>query len=146
MATLRTYKRPESVLVVIYTAADEVLILRRRQPSDFWQSVTGSLRWDEIEPLDAARRELHEETGLGADVEILPCAQVNRFPILPPWKHRYAPDVVENIEHVFRARLPERRSITLHSAEHSEYCWLPRTVAATRVSSYTNRDAILQLP
>lgn len=144
--SLRAYKRPESVLVVLYTVADEVLVLRRRQPSDFWQSVTGSLHWDETDPLDAARRELCEETGLSEDMEILSCDQINRFPILPPWKQRYAPDVVENIEHVFRACLPGRRSILLHAAEHSAYQWLPRAEAAACVSSYTNRDAILQLP
>ncbi|MCK7580476.1 MAG: dihydroneopterin triphosphate diphosphatase [Chromatiales bacterium] len=102
------YKRPESVLVVVYTATGEVLVLRRCQPPDFWQSVTGSLRWEEADPLDAARRELYEETGLGDEVEVVGCGTVNRFPILPPWRHRYAPDVVENLEHVFRVLLPEQ--------------------------------------
>lgn len=139
-------KRPESVLVVIYTAMDEVLVLRRRQPADFWQSVTGSLRWEESDPLAAARRELREETGLGDGVEVVACDRVNRFPILPPWRHRYAPDVVENVEYVFRVCLPERRSVALNPAEHSEYAWLPRAVAAARVTSYTNREAILRLP
>jgi dATP pyrophosphohydrolase len=140
------YKRPESVLVVVYTAADEVLVLLRRQPPDFWQSVTGSLRWDETDPLDAARRELREETGLGDAVEVVDCGATNRFPILPPWRHRYAPAVVENIEHVFRVCLPERWSITLNPAEHGEYQWLPRAAAAAKVASWTNRDAILALP
>jgi len=140
------YKRPESVLVVIYTAMDEVLALRRCQPPDFWQSVTGSLRWDEIDPLDAARRELFEETGLGKGLDIVDVGVVNRFPILPAWRHRYAPDVTENNEHVFRVRLPERRSVVLNPAEHSEYEWLPRAAAATRMTSWTNRDAILALP
>ncbi|MCB1826165.1 MAG: dihydroneopterin triphosphate diphosphatase, partial [Candidatus Competibacteraceae bacterium] len=112
-------KRPESVLVVIYTTADEVLVLRRRQPADFWQSVTGSLRWEETDPLVAARRELREETGLGDGVEVVTCGTVNRFPILPPWRHRYAPDAVENVEHVFRVCLAERPPITLNPAEHS---------------------------
>lgn len=142
----RRLKRPESVLVVIYTAMDEVLVLRRRQPADFWQSVTGSLSWEETDPLAAARRELREETGLGDNVEVVACDTVNRFPILPPWRHRYAPDVVENIEHVFRVRLAERPPITLNPAEHSEYRWLVRAVAATQVTSYTNREAILRLP
>ena len=142
----RRLKRPESVLVVIYTAMDEVLVLRRHQPANFWQSVTGSLRWEETDPLAAARRELREETGLGDNVEVVACDTINRFPILPPWRHRYAPDVVENIEHVFRVRLSERPPITLNPAEHSEYRWLIRAVAATQVTSYTNRDAILRLP
>ncbi|HRY17336.1 MAG TPA: dihydroneopterin triphosphate diphosphatase [Candidatus Competibacteraceae bacterium] len=140
------YKRPESVLVVMYTLMDEVLILRRCQPPDFWQSVTGSLRWDETDPLDTARRELCEETGLNEGLEIMACNVTNRFPILPPWRHRYTPDTKENIEYVFRVCLPERRPIVLNPVEHSEYTWLSRTVAADKVTSWSNRDAILALP
>ena len=134
------------MLVVVYTVAGEVLVLRRRQPPDFWQSVTGSLRWDEPDPLDAARRELREETGLGDEAEIVACNVINRFPILPPWRHRYAPAVVENVEHVFRVCLPERWPVTLNPAEHGAYEWLPQKAAASRVASWTNRDAILALP
>ena len=140
------YKRPESVLVVVYTVAGEVLVLRRCQPADFWQSVTGSLHWGESDPLITARRELREETGLGDAVTVLPCGIVNRFPILPPWRNRYAPEVTENVEHVFRVELPEPCTILLNPDEHSELAWLPRAVAAGRVSSWTNREAILQLP
>ncbi|HRD66178.1 MAG TPA: dihydroneopterin triphosphate diphosphatase [Candidatus Competibacter sp.] len=140
------YKRPESVLVVVYTTAGEVLVLCRRQPPGFWQSVTGSLRWDETDPLDAARRELREETGLSDAAEVIACGKINRFPILPPWRHRYAPDAAENVEHVFRVPLPERRPIVLNPDEHGQYEWLPRSAAAVRVASWTNRDAILQLP
>lgn len=132
--------------MVVYTAAGDVLVLRRRHPPDFWQSVTGSLRWDETDPLAAARRELREETGLGDTAEIVACGVVNRFPILPPWRHRYGPAARENVEHVFRVPLPERRTITLNPAEHGEYEWLARPMAAARVASWTNRDAILALP
>ena len=141
-----SYKRPESVLVVVYTTADEILVLRRRRPPNFWQSVTGSLLWEETDPLDAARRELCEETGLSDEVEVVACGAINRFPILPPWRHRYAPDVTENVEHVFRVCLPERRPIILNPNEHDEWIWLPRAAAAAKVTSYTNQDAILALP
>ena len=43
-------KRPESVLVVVYTAASEILLLNRVGVS-FWQSVTGSMEWHETDPL-----------------------------------------------------------------------------------------------
>lgn len=137
-----THKRPESVLVLVYTEAGEVLLLCRRTPEDFWQSVTGSLEWDET-PEQAARRELFEETGLMAGDALIDCQVINRFPILPAWRARYAPDVTENVEHVFRVAFPARLAIRLDPAEHREYRWLDRVSAANLASSYTNRDAIL---
>jgi dATP pyrophosphohydrolase len=141
---VQQFKRPESVLVIVYTAAAEVLLLRRRWPADFWQSVTGSLEWSQDDPMVAARRELWEETGLGAAVPIVDCGITNRFPIQPAWQRFYG-TVRENTEYVFRAELPERLPICLNPEEHCEYLWLPRERAAARVTSYTNREAILQL-
>ena len=136
------YKRPESVLVLVYTSAGEVLLLRRRQPDDFWQSVTGSLEPGET-PLDAARRELREETGLALDEGLVDCRTTNRFVILPAWRTRYAPDVTHNLEYVFRVAFAERPVIRIDPAEHLEYRWLDRQAAAALTGSYTNRDAIL---
>ncbi|MGD2137400.1 MAG: dihydroneopterin triphosphate diphosphatase [Gammaproteobacteria bacterium] len=134
------YKRPESVLVVVYTTAGEVLLLQRRQPADFWQSVTGSLEWNEA-PRAAAERELREETGLV--VAVRDRRQSHTFSILPAWRARYAPGTAINREHVFTACCRERPEIRLNPDEHRSYCWLPRAAAAARASSRTNRDAIL---
>jgi dATP pyrophosphohydrolase len=83
------FKRPESVLVVVYTRARECLLLERTAPKGFWQSVTGSLRWGET-PAQCAARELDEETALPSTT--LRDARVAReFPILPAWRARYAP-------------------------------------------------------
>src|SRR5262249_46503021 len=57
-------KMPESVLVVIPTPALDVLLIRRADAEDFWQSVTGS-RNSEDEPFAlTAAREVFEETGI----------------------------------------------------------------------------------
>jgi dihydroneopterin triphosphate diphosphatase len=137
----REFKRPESVLVIVYTTTGEVLMLRRVEPPDFWQSVTGSLRWGE-KAAAAARRELREETGI--DREPLDCGLSNRFPILPAWRSRYAPDATTNLEHVFRVECQYRPTVRLNPQEHSSYRWLPREEAAGLASSWTNREALLQ--
>lgn len=136
------WKRPESVLVVVYTTAGEVLLLERTRPAGFWQSVTGSLEWDE-QPAAAAARELHEETGIVAVPR--DCQQQNRFPILPVWRARYHPDVMENVEHVFALALPGRCDIHLSDTEHSQYVWLDAPAAIARCFSWSNAQAIEQL-
>jgi len=137
------YKRPESVLVVIYTKAADVLLLQRCDVNTFWQSVTGSLREHET-PLAAAKREVQEETGLVTDEHLQDCYQQNRFALKSPWQERYAPDVTHNLEHVFTFILPSRKPIQLNPQEHNHYCWLARNEAAKKVASYTNRNAILK--
>ncbi len=139
MNTLQ-YKRPESVQVVVYNDAAEVLMLERTHPEGFWQSVTGSLQQDEM-PQAAARRELKEETGL--DLDIRDCHRVNTFAILPAWRARYAPGTTRNREHVFVAACAGRPEVTLNPVEHVACRWLERDAAAELAFSSTNRDAIL---
>jgi dATP pyrophosphohydrolase len=140
MAAMR-YKRPESVLVVIYTVDREVLLLERREPAGFWQSVTGSLASNET-PAEAAVREVREETGLLVEDRLVDCGYSNSFEILPAWRARYAPGVNRNTEYVFRVELDEITPIQLNSAEHRRAEWVPAETAIKRVSSHTNRTAI----
>jgi len=134
------HKRPESVLVVVYTAAMEVLLLERHTPAGWWQSVTGSLEADE-QPWEAAVRELGEETGLSAH-GLLDLGVNERFTIAPAWRERFAPGVTENLEHAFALRLPERVEIALDATEHVRYEWLPLSAAIERATSPTNCAAI----
>ncbi|MGD8741912.1 MAG: dihydroneopterin triphosphate diphosphatase [Granulosicoccaceae bacterium] len=135
------YKRPESVLVVVHTRDGQVLVMERASPRGFWQSVTGSLREGESAER-AAWRELREETGLQAG-QLIDCQRTNCFTILPEWRSRYAPEVQENTEYVFRFQVEEAALPLLSQSEHVRAQWLPRDEAASRVSSWTNRDAIL---
>ena len=136
------FMQPVSVLVVVTTALGEALLLRRREPPDFWQSVTGSLGWGEA-PEAAAARELREETGIVATPRAT--ATVNRFPIAPAWRARYHPDAVENEEHVFVVHLPRRVPVRLAPDEHVEHAWLTRDAALARASSWTDRAALKTL-
>ncbi|MEW8508503.1 MAG: dihydroneopterin triphosphate diphosphatase [Candidatus Thiodiazotropha sp.] len=137
-------KRPESVLVVVYTAAGEILMLRRTRPSGFWQSVTGSLEWGES-AAQAARRELYEETGIIAGGALVDLNCRETFPILPAWRSRYGTNVYANTEHWFAVRLQYRRQPKLHAEEHAEYRWVAYAQALRLATSWTNRNAIRYL-
>lgn len=119
-------------------------MLNRNRPRGFWQSVTGSLEPGES-PRGAAERELFEETGLRAGSGMVDCHYTERFPIISPWRARYAPGVHYNREHWFYFVLPFRRQVRLEPEEHVEHRWLPFCQAARLASSRTNRKAILWL-
>jgi dATP pyrophosphohydrolase len=143
------YKIPESVLVVIHTADLEVLLIERADRPGFWQSVTGSLDRVDEPLLDTAARELFEETGVNADgdrIKLHDWQLSNVYEIYPTWRHRYAPGITHNTEHVFSVCVPRDIPITLAPREHLQHAWLPLLEAADRCFSSSNAEAILQLP
>lgn len=137
------FRRPESVLVIIHTTALDCLLLERVAPAGFWQSVTGTLHWDES-PAAAAARELREETGLAA-TGLRDAGITRAFPILPAWRARYAPDVSENREHLMYLELADRLPVHLNPDEHRRFEWLPLGDAIARVTSWTNREGLERL-
>jgi dihydroneopterin triphosphate diphosphatase len=138
---LQSFRRPESVLIVIYTAAGEFLLLERRKPPGFWQSVTGSLEWGETADA-AAQRELLEETGISTGfLRNLQWTQV--YEILPSFGKKYAPGVTRNLEHAFALKLMQRVPVQL--SEHVRYRWLSAAEAIETASSSTDRAVIRQL-
>lgn len=128
-------------MLVVVTAGHRVLLIRRCQPAGFWQSVTGALEAGES-PVQAARRELHEELGVAAGERLIDCHLRFRFPILPAWRHRYSAAQVTNLEHVFHLPLARRFRPRLDPAEHDAWTWLSVPEALARASSETNRRAI----
>ncbi len=145
------HKIPESVLIVIHTHELEVLLIERADQPGFWQSVTGSKdSMDEL-PAETAVREVAEETGISIGSAEVPLANLrdwnlrNVYEIYPVWRHRYAPGVTHNTEHVFGLLVPRGTSVTLAPREHLQYQWLAYREAADRCFSPSNAEAILQL-
>jgi len=140
------HKIPVSTLVVIHTARLEVLLLERADRPGYWQSVTGSQHEGES-VRDTAIREVGEETGI--DAREYPLSEWNLqnvFEIYPIWRHRYAPGVTHNTEHVFGLELPAPVPVRVAPREHLGAVWLPWQEAAERCFSWSNRRAISMLP
>ena len=147
------YKIPESVLVVIYRADGQVLLLRRTAPAPdgaaFWQSVTGSKDHADEGWRETAVREVREETGI--DARAAGCALrdwelENSYTIYPAWQHRYAPGVWTNRERVLGLRVPSYMPVCLNPREHTAHAWHDWREAARRCYSPSNAEAILLLP
>lgn len=137
-----TYKKPVSVLVVVYTADLQVLLLERADHLGYWQSVTGSQDQDET-LLQTAIREVKEETGINAACyELTDWHIQNQYEIFPEWRWRYAPSVTYNTEHVFGLKVPKIIPISISTREHKEFIWLPWRDATKKVFSCSNAEAI----
>jgi dihydroneopterin triphosphate diphosphatase len=147
----RRFKIPESVLVVIHSGAD-VLLLERADMPGHWQSVTGAKEHADEPLAETAAREVAEETGIVVGAPGVPTTHLvdwqlrNVYDIYPHYLHRYAPGVRRNLEHVFGLRVPRDIAIRLAPREHLDWRWLPWLDAADACFSSSNAEAILQLP
>ena len=144
---MTTFKIPVSVLVVIHTPDLKVLVMERSNAPGFWQSVTGSLDREDEPLYQTATREVQEETGIGATApghRLSNWNYTNRFEIYQRWISRYAPGVTHNTEHVWGLTIPAVVAPVL--TEHLAYEWLPWRDAADKCFSWSNAEAIRQLP
>ncbi|MES2686500.1 MAG: dihydroneopterin triphosphate diphosphatase [Pseudomonadota bacterium] len=144
---MKPFKIPESVLVVIHTPQQDVLLLERADHPGFWQSVTGSRDTPDEMLVHTAVREVFEETGLAAAAaDFRDWGVSNVYEIYPAWRARYAPGVTRNTEHVFSLCVPHASAIALSPREHTACQWLPWLEAADQCFSPSNAEAILMLP
>jgi dihydroneopterin triphosphate diphosphatase len=146
------HKIPRSVLVVIHTPQNDVLLIERTdangRASGVWQSVTGSLDREDESFTGCAIREIQGETGLDANAPghlLTDWKLENTYDIWPHYLHRYAPGVTRNTERVFGLCIPAPVKVTLSPSEHVNQMWLPWDQAALRVSSASNEAAIRRL-
>lgn len=141
------YKIPLSTLVLVHTRDLGVLLLERADYPGYWQSVTGSQ--EEGETLaQTATRELAEETGIDAAAYggVVDWQKRNVYAIFPRWRHRYPPGTTHNTEHVFSLEVAAPVPVRVAPKEHLRYLWLPWAEAAPKCFSWSNRQAIEELP
>lgn len=139
---MKPFKIPVSVLVVIHTPDNQVLLLERADHPGWWQSVTGSQDAGET-LIETAIREVREETGLDAMAfKLTDWTYSNRYEIFECYRHRYAPGTTHNTEHVFGLELPVALAVELSPREHLSQQWLPAREAAEKCFSPSNAEAI----
>jgi dihydroneopterin triphosphate diphosphatase len=136
------------VQVVIFAETErgcEFLLLRRiASHGGFWQSVTGSLEGRETH-LEAAVRELHEETGIIVRPEdLIDLRVVNTFEIAPQWRTRYAPSVTHNEEVCFALKV-EKRDVRIDPSEHDSWTWVDCDKALEMLHWVSSNRALTRL-
>jgi 8-oxo-dGTP pyrophosphatase MutT (NUDIX family) len=155
------WRRPDKVLVYLYRRKAEIetvatppatvlyLLLQRRaehtHAGAIWQTVVGSVRWTE-ERVQAARREVYEETGLTMLRGITAVGYAFSFPIRLPKDQEswYAPGQTQIDNTVFAAEVITRRPILL-SAEHRAYGWFPYQEALDKLHWPEEKEALRRL-
>jgi len=138
----------ESVQVLLRTEEGTYLLLKRTErDGGFWQPITGVIEPGES-PLQAAVREVREETGLDLEELVAP----PRPPLLPlPYVHAFAfspsdpPDAPPIFirEHSFVAVLPTRPAIRVNPAEHEDFQFADVAMALSLVRWKGNRRALI---
>lgn len=145
-SNVKPFKIPESVLVVVHDSSMQVLLLERADRPGYWQSVTGSLDSPGEPLIGAAKRELREETGLTAEDSAWRDWEFQQqFEIFQHWRHRYAPGVSVNTEHLFSVEVSRDTAVCLSPREHLRFRWLDWSNAADACFSWTNAAAIRKI-
>lgn len=140
-------RAPFQVLVLPYriTPGNAVFYaLFKREPSTggYWQGIAGGGEDGEA-PLEAAKRETHEEAGIDPRHEYIKLDSYATVPVANVCGFRWGDDVLVIPEYCFGVKVSEEQ---LHlSYEHTEYRWLSYDRAMEILHWDSNKGALWEL-
>ncbi len=134
--------RGDQEVVVVVRRGPEFLVMRRApERLGYWSLVAGGIEPGET-PVDAAQRELFEETQLESKVRPLPVALAYSLLDDPPAvRALYAPGIDTVTVHPFVTDAPVRWEPTL-DAEHDAYEWCILAEALELLMYEATKDAV----
>ena len=136
------FPRHQTIRLVKVLAHDgERVLLLHRKPDrgNFWQPVTGSIETGEV-PLEAARRELREETGQIS--EPAPIGLTQSFMIESQFLSARHEGPIIASEIGFAAQLDSKRAVAMDPAEHDGYGWFTFLEAYEKIRWTDDRETL----
>lgn len=131
------------VKVMVHDGERVLLLHRRPERGNFWQPITGTI--EEHEPiLDAAQRELLEETGTPGEPQ--PLGLTQSFMIESQWLESkgFASPIIAS-ETVYEARRDSKLPVRIDAEEHDQWGWFTFAEAYERIRWTDDREALEHL-
>lgn len=123
-------RQPLEVLVFVRRGAEVLVVHRAPELGGYWHSIAGGVEAGETE-LEAAIRELHEETGLDARDDLVAIGHRFTYSLAeepPERRARYEPGSTDVQVETFAATAAPGWEPTLDH-EHDDYRWCTRDAA-----------------
>src|ERR1700722_14936550 len=130
-------KQTSAGIVVFHEHDNKVEYLLLQYAAGHWDFAKGKLEEEETK-LQAARRELQEETGL-TDIEIVPGFEESLSYIFKDFRGK----PIEKTVTFFVGHIDEKKDITL-SREHQGYIWLGYEEGVTRLTYSNAREVLIR--
>ena len=130
------------VKVLVHDGERVLLLHRKPERGNFWQPITGTIE-DGESPLDAARRELAEETGHAGEPRPLELTQ--SFMIESQYLESRHPAPIIASETAYETLVDSRVSIRADAEEHDDWGWFTFAEAYERIRWTDDREALDRL-
>jgi lipoyl(octanoyl) transferase len=138
--------RPENIRlikIVLHDREQRVLLLHRKpERGNFWQPITGAIEDGEM-PLEAARRELLEETGAGGEPKAMDLTQ--SFMIESMFLASRLGEPIIASEVCFELLVDSSIPIRVDDDEHDGHGWFTFAEASAKVRWTDDREALEEL-